>query len=139
MDMKKYDVGAAAETGALMELKHPTTGDIIRDADGSPVGIFLKGMDSSTYRSRDRELTAVRLNNVRRKGADVVTESGDFDANDRDESELLASITVSFTPNFEFDGEVQTLANAAKLYRGQVWIAEQVKIFIRKRANFLKS
>lgn len=139
MDIKQYDVGVAAEAGSLMELKHPTTGDIIRDAEGSPVGIFLKGMDSATYRAKDRELTAQRLNNVRRKGADVVTESADFDTNDRDEAELFAAITVKFTDNFEFDGEKPSPATSAKLYRTQIWITEQAKAFIRKRSNFLKS
>jgi hypothetical protein len=136
MDFETLDVAAAAEEGAVLHLKHPTTGALLfdTDADGdtAAVTITLAGGDSDRVKAVQRAQVNRRL---QRRARDPMTaEEVESEAID-----VYAAATLSWT-NIALGGEALacTPANAKKLYRRMPWVREQVDQFIYERGNFLK-
>lgn len=114
-------VGLAVETGRPMILRHPATGAVLRNQDGSPVSILLLGQYSETFRVKMR---AIQLNrpNVREQLKREIPNFGDNDplpvqAVEDEDTELVCACTCGWTieqldgQRFEFSPE-----NARKLW-----------------------
>lgn len=133
MDLSTLDVAAAAEEGAELHLRHPTTNELLFDGDDKvPVTITLAGADSERFRSAQRAQINRRL---RKRGREDAT----IEAAEADAIELLAASTLGWS-GIALDGEdlACTPANAKKLYRRMSWVREQVDVFMADRGNFLK-
>jgi len=129
MDLKKYNVTAAADKGADLVLVDPINGD---DLDG--VTIKLLGTDSAAYRNYERDVQRKRI----AKLAKSRNRKADFSVSEEDECEMLAVCTVGWSGLNE-DGEELKYSHeaAVRLYMDYPWIKEQVDLFIGDRANFL--
>lgn len=134
MDLLTLDTRDGANTGAIMDVENPVTGEKLKTADGAPVTITLLGLDSDRLKKRQNELT----NDVLKKGfrpKRVTAEKGEDDR-----LTTLALATVGWE-NIDLGGEKLDFSqdNARKLYRRLPWLAEQVDAFVGDRANFLKA
>ncbi len=123
-DVAAFDLKARAEAGAPLTLRHPKTGEPL------PAVIWLQGEDAENYRRTlraqiDRQIMERKL---------------ELTAAEMEERlvERLAAITLKFE-NIEKDGRPLEASEetARALYRGHLWIREQVAAFVEERANFL--
>lgn len=127
-DLSKLDTSEAAETGAVLDVLHPT--------ENTPLGIkiTLAGADSDIYRKTINKSVNKRVQRMK------PGQSMPFTAEEQEESgiTLLAACTLSWE-GVLVDGQELPCdkENAKALYRRFPWIREQVDQFIGDRANFL--
>lgn len=130
MDFKNFDLTAAAEKGATLTLRHPTTDEDLLDAKGSPITITVLGNDSREFRRKMDELTRQRQ---RKKGNVSLVEG------ERLAAELLASVTKAWS-GIDWEGKPLecNYENATMLYRERSWVRLQVDEFVADAGNFFK-
>ncbi len=134
MDLSNIDIDKFAEAGAVMELEHPATGDVLLH-EGAPITITVLGTDSKTWRNKQREYQRQRIAKMSRSKKNV-----DLLISDEDACNLLAECTIDWT-GIIVDGKAIKFSKdaAVDLYSKYNWIREQVDAFIGDRANFLKT
>lgn len=135
MDLASFDTSAAAEQGATLHLRHPTTDAPLHTEDGKPVTITLLGRDSKAWQAHQRAATDRTLGRAGRRAKALTAEQIEADA-----ITGLAALTTGWE-NVTFKGAplAFTKANAETLYRTLPWVREQADAFVEDRANFLKA
>lgn len=130
MDLNKLKP-ALADEGAILELRHPDTEEIIPG-----MTITLLGQDSAVYRKIQLAKQQAVLNRMS-KGKKQV----EFDAAKIAEDTIddLVALTVDWA-GFEMDGEPLACDAASKrmVYSEWQWIREQAQEFVANRANFFR-
>lgn len=140
MDLSAIDTKAAAEAGAVMELKHPATGDVIRKPETSdtpagqdppPVTMTLAGQDSERHKRARNAAVTKRL--ARRNPGKITGE--DADAENLD---VLVACVISWDGIVD-NGEPLdcTAKNVRRIFEKYPWAREQAEQFIADRANYL--
>jgi hypothetical protein len=127
-DLTSLDTSEAAETGAVLEVLHPT--------ENTPLGIkiTLAGADSDIYRKTVNKNVNKRVQRMK------PGQSLPFTAEEQEESglNLLAVCTLAWEGIVvEGDALPCNKENAKMVYQRFPWIKEQVDQFIGDRANFL--
>ncbi len=123
-DLADYDLGALAEAGAPLALRHPKTNEAL------PVRIWLQGEDAASYQMILRQ-------QIDRHLADPKAERSALDLEEK-LIERLAALTLRWENMVEKGEALPCTAEAARtLYRRHLWIREQVARFVEERANFL--
>lgn len=135
MDLAQLDTTAASEEGAVLEIRHPTTGEILLDDAGNPVWIRLAGMDSERFQRMQRANLNRRLKMGGRRGSANVT-AEELDA---ERIENLVACTIDWS-GIVLEGEALgcSAVSARRLYKAIPWLREQAEDFQSDRANFLK-
>ena len=137
MDIFDLDLVSAAEDGAVMTVRHPTTGEDLhyKDSDGNmkPITITLRGNDSKVFRDRMDY-------HMRRNGGNNAKQQTLAELEDQS-SDLLAAVTVAWDGVFwEVDGEKVELEcsriNAKMVYKNRPWLRRQVDEFVAEAENF---
>lgn len=127
-DLSKLDTSEAAETGAVLEVLHPTENTSLG------IKITLAGADSDIYRKTVNKNVNKRVQRMK------PGQSIPFTAEEQEESglNLLAICTLAWE-GVVVDGQELPCdkENAKAIYRRFPWIREQVDTFIGDRANFL--
>ncbi len=132
--LDSFDTSAAAEEGAKMEVRSPTTGDVMYWADGRPWTVTFYGADSERVAKVARQQMDRRSDQMMRTRkaalASVV---------EKDNIELLVAATKEW--DIPLNGGAAA-ANDPKEYRAAYtkykWLYEQGNEFSGTRANFLK-
>ena len=142
---KEFDVKAAAERGAWLQLVHPVTGKELGDEDEKgnlirPCRIQLQGADSMAYEQSVAKTVAMRQRETPPTRRGRVNPRQIMDTADRNRGfqvDELVSITLNWE-NIEVDGEPFPFnhENAVRLYTDHPWIREQAIEFFTDRANF---
>lgn len=139
--MTGFDIGSLqakekAGKGAPLTLCHPISGEKLQDKDGKPVTITLLGSDSDEYQKQDRANNKARLAKAQRSRRFIPTPE-ELEA---DNVALLAAVTTGWS-GIVVNGEAPecNTTQAAKLYKEQLWVREQVNEFVSDRSNFLVS
>lgn len=121
MDLTILDVGAAAEKGAVLTLKHPFTGEPL-DAR-----VHVLGRDARAVRAAMQDL-------------DRRATAGERLSEEQRSVELLC-VVITGWEKIEFDGAPLDFSpeNVRKLVTDQrtSWIGEQVAPFVLSRRNFV--
>lgn len=133
MDLSKLDLGAAAEQGATMTLRHPVTDeDLLDDKTGEPITITVMGRDSKQFRQTADRLHRARQQGSRRKEP-TLREAEKFAAT------LLGAVTLRWN-GIEWEGKPLecNVENATMLYTERPWIREQIDEFVGDAGNFYK-
>lgn len=130
-DLAQFDVTAAANNGATLQLRHPATGKKLEDAEGAPITITLAGSDSDAYRKAQRQITNRRLAETKKRGGLKLTS----EELEEEALDILVACTLAWSSNLVIDGEVPS--NARKIYQRLPWAKEQADEFIADRAAFL--
>jgi hypothetical protein len=127
------DLEVSADEGALMEVRHPTTGEVLRHDDGSAFTIKLIGRDSEKFIAVARSQADRRLQQTMRTRAPVLSKVADAD-----EIELLVSATVEWDIILGGKKPESTANNYRDAYKRFRWLREQVDEFVGNRGNFMK-
>lgn len=133
MDLAQFDTVAAAETGAFMQLLHPSTGIGLVDGEQKPIGITFAGADSERARKYTRRMQNRRLAmSSQRRGKITAEEIEDEGLG------LIAACAISW--NVFVDGATPPCdeANVRAFLKRFPAFREQADSFIGERANFLK-
>ena len=127
MDLENLDVVSAANFGAFMQLKHPTTGDPLVHEEVE-MGITLLGKDSDLYRRR------IYATGARAKRHDL-----SYEQLYAETTEILAACTANWALYIGGEWVECTQKKAAEIYAKFPWIREQALAFSEDRENFLPS
>lgn len=134
MDIADFDTEAASEAGAVLEVRNPSTNEVLRHDDGRPFTIKLAGKDSERVQKAARDQSDRNIAAQARTRAPMrvaVIEKGNV--------EILVAATIEW--DVVLGG--QKAESNAKAYREAYtkykWLAEQVDEFVGVRSNFLKS
>ncbi len=129
-------VSAAAEEGAVLELKDPH-GEPVLKPDGSPVTITLAGSDSKRFKKARNAIGDRYLKKASPRKA-AIAETTEESLNDW--AFQLAAATISWDGVVVEGAELEcTPANAKRVYLDYDWVREQVDAFVGERRNFWKS
>ena len=130
MDLADLDTVARGDAGAWLELRHPGTGDVLKDDQGNPWALLLAGADSHVYRKAREDIKTARAARGR---------SGDLSQAELDEDfiALLTRATLGWK-NLTDGGQPYpfTPENAKRLY-AMPWVREQAGLFGMNRSNYL--
>jgi hypothetical protein len=143
MDLSTLDTSAGANAGAVLHLNGPSGQPLYEDVpedaapgfEPEPVTITLLGEDSEVVTKVNNEAANRFLRGMGNAQQQVTAESSKAN-----EIKKFAAATVDWS-NIEVDGKTIPFssASAASLYRRFPWIADQIRVFISDRANFLKA
>ena len=134
----KFDLQAAAEKGAWMQVVNPVDGDDLVDQEGTPTRLLIKGADSMSYEEAAARTVALRSKptNPKRK----VTPQALLDASNKlakSQSEELAAVTIGWEGVWWEGAKMEcNQENAEKLYNEHRWLREQVMEFFGDRTNY---
>jgi hypothetical protein len=131
--MKALDLSklSSSDNGAVLELRHPVTGEVLTTDDG-PVTITLLGSDSDASQKAQRDAQRRRL----RKGPGFRITPEMLEA---ESLTLLATLTQSWQ-GIGLGGEEElpcTEDNVKRVYTEVKWIRKQVESFITEIEHFL--
>jgi hypothetical protein len=134
-DLNALDTVKAAEEGFVLEVRHPATGAVLSNGDGTSVTLTLGGMDSRRAKTVERGALNRRLKQNSGRRSTVTAEDIEADA-----LEVLAAITLGWS-GFIVDGAAIecTPENAKRVYRQWPWLREQAQAAAEDRSNFLKA
>lgn len=137
-DLDILNTTTLSEKGSDLAVKLPD-GTTARNANGEPVVITLRGLDSEGYRAAMRK-SQVEI--AAEPKVDVPTEDDIAGAEKRAiqrRANVLAACTIRWTGILDKAGEpiAPSFENAAELYLKFPLIANQVDMFVGNRANFL--
>lgn len=136
--LDKLDVKKSANSGAMLTLLHPVTGEELTDegegvSDSKkprPLYLRLLGSDSDTYRNAIKRRYEKNRNKMNKRI--------DLDDAERKAAELLAQCTTD-SYLIEKGAIVEhSFSNLVNIYLTYPWIREQAETFIGERANFLE-
>ena len=125
-DFTKLDFATKAEEGAVMQVKHPLTGEELGAT------ITLIGTDSKAFRDLAKRRATAALKRTKE-------EQEDYDSDD-EMSVMLSKCTLAWSGIEEGSKAVEfSQENALMMYRKYRWLRDQVDLFVGDRANFLPS
>lgn len=134
-DLNQLDVGAKAEEGTQMPVRHPITGKPIFDEDGTPWTITLLGADSPSH----TQALHKRANKRAKEGMKGGFRGRNLTAEqiDADELELLIHATKAW--HIRLDGELLGSSDEVKrdTYQRFQWLRDQAEAWMGDRANYL--
>ncbi len=135
MDLSTLDTSDMANAGAVLHLNGPTGQPLFEDDGVTPVTITLLGEDSDVVVKANAEAANRFLRSAMGSSQQITAE-----ASRANELKKFAAATVAWS-GIVIDGEAPACnaASATALYRRFPWIADQVRVFISDRANFLKA
>lgn len=117
-----------AKESSFMPLRHPATGQVLKDDAGNQVGFTLGGTYSEAWRNKLNRMANSKMNKRQKATAEQ---------NFEELGELFAAVTFD-VHNLELSGEKITPKNVVDVYNnGEYgWIRKQVDEHIGDDANF---
>lgn len=136
-DIAKFDTRTRSESGAAMQVRHPSTGAPFLDPDShQPLTITLLGRNSDTFRRVQREITQ---RDADRAAASVVKTDEDFE---RERFDILVACTVGWSFD-QLEGQPFPHGpdTVRKLWGDNrwPWLRTQAMNFVLAEGNFLAS
>jgi hypothetical protein len=121
-------------SGAVMEIEHPATGEVIRDTEGNPAWIRLLSTESDKGVKINNKIMNQNLESMQKKKGLSAEKTIEQTA------ELLAELTedwylVSPKSGEPIDDECNK-QNARKAYRDNKWLRDQAEDFAADLGNF---
>jgi hypothetical protein len=134
MDLSDFDTKAVADAGAVLHLHGPTGQPLFQDDGETPVTITLLGDDSSVVTAANAAASNLFLRSMGAGGQQLTVE-----VTKANELKKFGAATVGWSGIVVEGKEIDfTTASAVSLYRRFPWIADQIRVFISDRANFLR-
>ena len=118
----------------VVEIKHPATGDVLKNDDGTNMTITILAPHSKEYKKAQHEQISKRLKKAQK------SKSQDVDYSDIEEAtlEVLAKTTKAW--NITYGGEMPklTVAKAKDIYEEVFWIKNQIEEVVTDSLDFTK-
>ena len=134
MDLAKLDLTDHANNGAVMDVLHPISGELLKDSDNNNVTITLLGSDSTQMRNAMSNRAKQQL--ASKKPNQITT----IDEAEQASAELLASVVVSWS-GLEENGQPIECTNrdVVATLKKYSWLRLQIDQFVSDRSNFFKA
>tara|TARA_B110000503_G_C6846335_1_gene288917 strand:+ start:140 stop:538 length:399 start_codon:yes stop_codon:yes gene_type:complete len=118
----------------VITIKHPTTGDVLKNDDGSDMTITILAPHSKGYKKVQYEQINKRLKKAQK------SKSQDIDYSDVEEAtlEVLSKATESWNITFGGEKPKLTAAKAKELYEEVFWIKGQIEEEVSNSLDFMK-
>lgn len=134
MDLTKLTTDLS-DTGAVLELRHPDSADIIEG-----MTMTMLGVDSEVYAKRAHEKTVANISRAQKKGRRALDPEDLARQNEEATIEDLVALTKGWT-GFEEDGVELDCSpeNVRRILktRGLSWIRKQAEDFVNDIGNFI--
>lgn len=128
------DIGRMKDTTEV-ELVDPSSGEIVRNADSSPMTITVYGPYSSHYKSVSNAQQNRRLMKAQRMGGKINITAEEIEASGLD---LLVKCTVGWNLSLDEKPEKFTPEKAREVYIAHPWVREQVDAVFGDTRAFLE-
>ena len=118
----------------VVEIKHPTTGDILKNDDGTPMTITVLAPHSKEYKKIQHEQISKRLKKAQK------SKSQDVDYSDIEEATLdvLSKATKAWDITFGGEKPKLSVAKAKSIYDEVFWIKNQIEEEVSDSLDFIK-
>ncbi len=118
----------------VVEIKHPTTGDVLKNDDDTNMTITILAPHSKEYKKAQHEQISKRLKKAQK------SKSQDVDYSDIEEAtlEVLSKVTKSWDITYGGEKPKLTVAKAKKLYQEVFWIKSQIGEVVTDSLDFTK-
>lgn len=119
----------------VVEIKHPATGEVLKNDDKSPMTITMFAPHSKEYKKVLHEQTNKRLKQMQSKKTQDIT------AEDLEEASLEALAKTTKEWNITYGGEQPKLsvAKAKQIYDEVFWIKSQLEEAVANSLDFMKA
>ena len=119
----------------IVTIKHPTTGDVLKNDDGTDMTITVLAPHSKEYKKAQHEQISKRLKKAQK------SKSQDVDYSDIEEAtlELLAKVTKAWDITFGGEKPELTVAKAKSIYDEVFWIKNQIEEEVSDSLDFMKT
>lgn len=118
----------------VVEIKHPATGEVLTNEDGTNMTIHILAPHSKEYKKAQHEQINKRLKKAQ------MGNNKELDYADIEEAtlEVLSKTTKAW--NITYDGEMPelTVKKARDLYEGVFWIKDQLEEAVSNSMDFTK-
>jgi len=134
MDLKNLDIVSLANSGGILELLHPATGEVLTDEKGkNPKAFYLRllGNDSDTYRNSIKRRFEKSQNQKKKKI--------DIDDAQLKGAELMAKCTTECYIVENGNSVECTRSEMIRCYLKYPWMREQAEEYMGERSNLFKS
>ena len=118
----------------VVEIKHPTTGDVLKNDDGTDMTITILAPHSKEYKKAQHEQISKRLKKAQN------SKSQDVDYSDIEEAtlEVLSKTTKAWDITYGGEKPKLTPAKAKDLYEEVFWIRNQIEEVVTDSLDFMK-
>ena len=118
----------------VVEIKHPTTGDVLKNDDGTNMTITILAPHSKEYKKFQHEQISKRLKKAQK------SKSQDVDYSDIEEAtlEVLSKTTKSWDITYGGEKPKLTVARAKELYEEVFWIRNQIEEVVTDSLDFMR-
>jgi|TARA_R110000803_G_scaffold162843_1_gene226532 predicted DNA-binding antitoxin AbrB/MazE fold protein len=118
----------------IVTIKHPTTGDVLKNDDGTDMTITVLAPHSKEYKKAQHEQISKRLKKAQK------SKSQDVDYSDIEEAtlEVLAKVTKAWDITFGGEKPELTVAIAKSIYDEVFWIKNQIEEEVSDSLDFMK-
>ena len=118
----------------IVTIKHPTTGDVLKNDDGTDMTITVLAPHSKEYKKAQHEQISKRLKKAQK------SKSQDVDYSDIEEAtlEVLAKVTKAWDITFGGEKPELTVAKAKSIYDEVFWIKNQIEEEVSDSLDFMK-
>jgi len=118
----------------VVEIKHPTTGDALKNDDGTDMTITILAPHSKEYKKFQHEQISKRLKKAQK------SKSQDVDYSDIEEAtlEVLSKTTKSWDITYGGEKPKLTVARAKELYEEVFWIRNQIEEVVTDSLDFMR-
>ena len=118
----------------IVTIKHPTTGDVLKNDDGTDMTITVLAPHSKEYKKAQHEQISKRLKKAQK------SKSQDVDYSDIEEAtlEVLAKVTKAWDITFGGEKPELTVAIAKSIYDEVFWIKNQIEEEVSESLDFMK-
>lgn len=130
--MNLDSVGRAKAESTLL-IRHPATGKIIKNDDGTEMSITLFGEYSDHYKKLLQDRTAKRIEKARETGESSMS----FEDMEEENFEMACACTKGWNIT-DKDGPIElSIEKAREVYTEFPWVYTQVRRFLETSSNFL--
>lgn len=118
----------------VIEIKHPTTGDLLKNDDGTSMTITILAPHSKEYKKAQHEQITKRLKKAQK------SKSQEVDYSDIEEAtlEVLSKTTKSWDITYGGEKPKLTPAKAKDLYEEVFWIRNQIEEVVTDTLDFTR-
>ena len=118
----------------VVEIKHPTTGDVLKNDDDTNMTITILAPHSKEYKKAQHEQISKRLKKAQK------SKSQDVDYSDIEEAtlEVLAKTTKAWDITYGGEKPKLTVAKAKDLYEEVFWIRNQIEEVVTDTLDFMR-
>ena len=118
----------------VVEIKHPTTGDVLKNDDGTDMTITILAPHSKEYKKAQHEQISKRLKKAQK------SKSQDVDYSELEEAtlEVLSKTTKAWDITYGGEKPKLTPTKARDLYEEVFWIRNQIEEVVTDSLDFMR-